>query len=159
LSFAGEAPIDYAQHMQSAQSESNEVAYMASDEKDFAVSLVINVHGSTSSKKQIEEIAEGLLDELQASFDAELPSGITGDCTFNVDNLVDQHLASSGKAMTLQQLEEYIGDHMEKLEQPTDPREPISIRMSDGNPLTGARVFRSAKGSGWEVWLSDAERL
>jgi len=132
---------------------------MANNKKSYAVSFVINVHDSIDTKEQLEELAQTLLDELQASFDYELASGITGDCTFNVDNLVDPPFAPSGKTMTWQELGEAIGNHMDALEQPEDPRDPVAIRMSDGNPLTGARLFQSAQGSGWEVWLSDAERL
>jgi hypothetical protein len=128
---------------------------MADDKKDYAVSFVINVHGSDLSRKQLEELAEPLVDELQASFDAELVSGVTGDCFFNVDNLLDPPIASRGQTMTWQRLGEAIGNHMDALEQPTDPREPIAIRMSDGNPLSGARLVRSAQGSGWELWLFD----
>lgn len=133
---------------------------MAKDKKSYAVSFVVNVHRSTSTKKQLEKLAEAFVDELQASFDAELASGITGDCSFNVDSLVESALGLSGKEMTWQQLEQSIGDQMDGLEQSPDPREPLPIRMSDGNPLVGARVVRSAarSGSGWEVWLSDAER-
>jgi hypothetical protein len=132
---------------------------MAKDTKSYAVSFVVNIHGSKSSKKKMEKLAERLVDELQASFDAEMVSGITGDCTFNVDSLVKPGLGLSGKEMTWQELEESIGGQMDRLDQPTYPGDALPIRMSDGSPLTGARVVRRAIGSGWEVWLSDAERL
>lgn len=132
---------------------------MAKDKKSYAVSFVVNVHRSTSTKKQLEKLAEALVDELQARFDAELASGITGDCSFNVDNLVAPTLAPSGKEMTWDDLEHSVGGQLDELDEPVYPGDALPIRLSDGNPLVGARVVRSARGTGWEVWLSDAERL
>lgn len=149
-------PIGYAQHKQSARPERKEVIYTANTKKNYAVSFVINLHDSTLTKKHLKVVAQALIDELQAGFKSRFVSGNTGDCSFNVHNL-ERPLAKTRRAMSWQDIEESIGARMDALENLPHPYQPILVRMSDGNPITGARVLRSAQGSSWEVWLSDAD--
>jgi hypothetical protein len=129
---------------------------MAKDKNSYAVSLMINVHRSSLTKKEVEKLAKGLVGQLHTSLDAELASGVTGDSSLNVA-MVDPPIAPSSKTMTWEDLEESIGGQMDKLAGPAEIFDPIAIRMADGNPVTGVRVMRGPKG--WEAWLSDAERL